>query len=581
MISSRSSKSRKSFDKESSIQASFDSNTKEIVEDFFIKLIFIRYSLLALVSHIVIIWFLIRTSDKTTPLLLPFGTFFLNHTSPVLFQVWLALSFWWTLKALNISISVLTGFLISRKRGYSMATYGFCHANLFQKLSFPAKLSVKSSARKFLSKISYIWRLQGVLIFFTPFVAIGLHGEVYHENTDMVPCLEFHDNSDLYDRGYPSIFHQFGISEVVFGTSMGHLRSQEAVDSTTFMMPPQLMAVTNKEDSIIIGNGLSVNLLTECICAGGTSVSDFESVGIDLSTATYLNSKLLSGNNLKLYNSINFTDTEIGVVSALPGSGVCSGMGVPNPKMSVCYTSISKFKTIKIKAEYMTDGHYASTVLKRVTKYKDMNIEADLSMLYQALVLQLGGLTSEITLDQTFPSSVNPIIWWTTVDIQTISPPFLSAGIETTMTILVRSAIQRSFPTKGTYCISNEVSKEFVKVAMDGMQVTLGLFITIAQLIICMISILWTIPWFLEEPPIGPAIKLAIDPMYFIIMITSNSRLVGGFTTSQETLTLWQKMDRLVRVGESRTTANDPDVGLITLDVPRMVTPFKRGKSYH
>ena len=76
--------------------------------------------------------------------------------------------------ALDSGAAALVGYLLTRKQGYSIAACGFCHADMFEKLFFAGKLSFRSTAKKFLNRMSLIWLLHMILLIFTVFSLTGV-----------------------------------------------------------------------------------------------------------------------------------------------------------------------------------------------------------------------------------------------------------------------------------------------------------------------------------------------------------------------------------------------------------------------
>ena len=71
-------------------------------------------------------------------------------------------------------MAALVGYMLTRDGGYSIAACGFCHSDMFAKLFFAGKLGFRSTAKKFLERLSYIWLVHLLLLILTVFSSTGV-----------------------------------------------------------------------------------------------------------------------------------------------------------------------------------------------------------------------------------------------------------------------------------------------------------------------------------------------------------------------------------------------------------------------
>ncbi|KAI8895295.1 hypothetical protein BC833DRAFT_529603 [Globomyces pollinis-pini] len=552
---------------------------KEVVETVPFKIWSIRYPLLSILMNSLLLVF-IETCYSKDGAFIPFGKGLLYNASPVWLLFWMFLNHLVTSYALDSGLSILIGFMMTGRKGYSIAIYGFYQANAFEKTSYVDKLSIKSILRKPLTILSYIWVLYLLAIILIPLTTIQMYSYNIYEKGEWVSCTVYIDDDNSYDRGYPTANNQFGVAEVLFGTVLGTLRSEEAVDFTSFVMSPQLMDPV-VDSSTIIGAGYSANISTVCSCSPGITSSDFEKWGLDTAAAVLLSDSVSSSPAFSLVTYLNRTEDKIGLSNVLTVRKVCGGSQSNSAIFyPTCYTEITDFRHANVLAAYMTDGTPASISIKSSDVVESLE-PANMSKLYNALNYMYGGKITSQILPSTFPSAINPLIWWTTTNTQTISPPLLSAGIETLHSILLRSSIQRYFSIKGTKCESRVISENSVTLRIGPSGHIFGLIFAGTDIFLAVLSIAMTAPWLFSKRLISPAVRIATNRLYFQLMVCSNPTLYGGFVTSFDMLDFWVKLDLMGKVGESKDTIDDEEYGKIALNKPKLVRPFQTGKLYN
>lgn len=54
--------------------------------------------------------------------------------------------------------------------------------------------------------------------------------------------------------------------------------------------------------------------------------------------------------------------------------------------------------------------------------------------------------TSSHKLPGFYPGTVNPLLWWTTPNLQVVATSLISAGLETSLSMMLRVGIMRTYP---------------------------------------------------------------------------------------------------------------------------------------
>ncbi len=143
-----------------------------------------------------------------------------------------------------------------------------------------------------------------------------------------------------------------GTGEYVFGTSLGHLRSQEDTPHTFHVFPPQLTDTCN-DGTTIVGNGFVTQIDTTCTCSNSMRPHHLIAAGVD---ATKVNQMInLSMNSTMpdtLTQHIYRTGENVTIVSFLKGTNVCGGINATSPRVPVCTTTFSNHSNALIMAEY-------------------------------------------------------------------------------------------------------------------------------------------------------------------------------------------------------------------------------------
>jgi hypothetical protein len=142
----------------------------------------------------------------------------------------------------------------------------------------------------------------------------------------------------------------------------------------------------------------------------------------------------------------------------------------------------------------------------------------NITWIYTALTNLLGESTTAIALPPTFPGTISTLLWWASEYLQSITVAFLTGGIETFWSMILRSAIQRTYATHSAECSRSDLSTDLITMTISSSGLTFGLVFCSVQLLMCMLSLLAILPWVFSEAPIYPAVRAAADSTYFNIL---------------------------------------------------------------
>jgi hypothetical protein len=375
-----------------------------------------------------------------------------------------------------------------------------------------------------------------------------------------------------------------GVAEYLFGNSIGIMRSQNDVANTTFVMSPQLIGAAD-QGSTLFGNGFIQTIFTHCTCSGSEKAEDLVIAGFD-PTVVDDAVVLLNGltRNPGLVNHLVYDESleQVNITSIYSGTAVCGGYDIEDPPVPVCFTTFSDIYHGIIEMRYMTDGTPASIAAEKAT-IRSYEEKASMKWMHFAFQALFGGNVTAFALPSTFPGAVNPLMWWTTPNMQVSSASLLEEGFETAFAMLGKVAIQRSFGAKGGKCPTSVVVHEFIvfKITQNGL--INGIIFLSIQMIMIILSFVGFLPWVIAQFPISPALRFVNDKSFFTVMMSkpSVSRYINDITPNVEKDYMWPKMDIVLRVGESVATKNDPNEGALTIDKPKAVANLSWTKAYN
>ncbi|KAJ3324754.1 hypothetical protein HDV06_006012 [Boothiomyces sp. JEL0866] len=550
---------------------------KELVEN---KFSFMKWIFIALALNIVLLIFL---QELVSPngFIVGFLGSELQLSSTVILELWMLICYLAIQKAMMSGASAYVGYLITRPQGYSLAACGFIQSDLFSKFFFASKLSFRSPSRTFLSRLSYLWVIQTLTLVLPLFSASTIAASNYYVYSGTLGCLIYTQNGQPYDRYWPSLQAEMGFAELCFGTAMGVLRSEEDVPHSTFITAPQLID-TAADGTIIVGNGYVTSISTTCKCIDTGSAANIAKGGnIPSGIASNMSSQVAGyQNNPAMVNYVAQNSSAIVISTILTGTNVCTLTDPTEIGYPLCTTTAYDHKTASISITFMTDGTPAS-IAPRKADILSTGSSSDISWLYAAYVSILEGVQTSTLLPETFKGSINPLLWWTSTNMQSVNPALLSAGIETLFAILGRAGVQRSYSHTSSRCTQSVIDSSSIVLRMSNVGYTIGIIFFTLQLAMVLLSFLGTIPWLLSKDPIYPGIRLVTDHVFFMVMINSTLVALFGVNATMDTPLIWTKFDFVVRVGEAIKTRDDPDLGNIIMDKPKFVTNFVKGKSYY
>jgi hypothetical protein len=499
----------------------------------------------------------------------------------IVFEILLLITNIFTILAMDSGCAAYFGFQMAT-RGRSMATIGFTQSHAIFKMSFANDLSLNSSVRKILNRLAFGWAIMEILKLITPLGASSVRAKDVRSDAFTVDCIEFHQTSPRpVDRQWPNLEAEIGFAELIFGKSIGRLRSQEDVTITKAVVGPQLIGVVNDGDTIV-GNGYTIDILSNCYCSSDDSAASLESVGVPQADSALFQSAAhsIQSRNIFMTNSMAkfSSNNSVVVYTAFFNTPLCGGLNTTGTP--VCTTVFSNHKNAIVQMEYMTDGTTASIAQKHV-EVREEKDDADIqTWVYFALQAILGTGVTTNPLPSQVPGMMSPILWWTTADLMAIDPALLEAGMETMFTIAFRAGMQRTYGTEGQKCVRNIVDPANTYIWMVQYGIDSSTAAVVIQLIFNIIAIFAFIPWLLSAVPAGPAIRAQQESIYFTTLLADSNlgdNLKG--LCNAPTHAIWQSLDIVVRIGESIMT-QDEDIGHITMDKPKVVRPMVNARKY-
>jgi len=552
--------------------------SREISETFSSRLYEMKWNFLSVIINALLLLWVIKLPEG---MLVPLPPSSVQKVGGVIVEIILLIANVFAIKAMDHGLEAYFGHILST-RGISMAVCGFAQTPSYLKWSYSNELSLNSSVRKSLNKLSYIWLLVEFLKLLTPFPATALRSEVVKADSGNTPCIEFNQQGQPSDRQWPTFEVEAGVAELIFGNSIGELRSQMDVNITRAVTGPQLIGAVNDGDTLA-GKGFVANLLTHCRCTTGNASTNFEKLGVTPSRVQDFMNKVnyvdATTDNLAIVNMLENLGDSINITAALIHSPLCGGFGVK--QYPVCKTTIDEHMEAIIEVQYMTDGTPAS-IAQAQSHVREVTKKANIDRwLYQSLVnIYQGDLTVQY-LPATVPGMLAPLMYWTSPDLIAIDMSMVEAGLETLYVIMMRGAIQRSYGHDGSTCIRNAEVEGVATMTMQSYGVTAAVVALVLQLIASFFSLFMFVPWLMSDCPSGPAIRAVKDNIYFTTLLADSnfSDHIRGLCNAPS-YAIWQGLDIVVRVGESIESVEE-EVGHITMDKPKLVRPMVNGRKYN
>ena len=211
---------------------------REISETFTWKLREMKWCFLALASNIALL-LTIQIFTTGEGAVLAIGTDVANTWEGIVMEILLLLTNIFTIMGMDAGVSAFFGYQLAT-RGRSMAVVGFSQASAMFKTSFANDLSLNSSVRKILNRLSFLWTIMEILKLTTPVGASSLASTPVRSDAFTVDCIAFGQDGRPVDRMWPNVDAEIGFAELIFGKSVGRLRSEEDVTITEAIIGPQV-----------------------------------------------------------------------------------------------------------------------------------------------------------------------------------------------------------------------------------------------------------------------------------------------------------------------------------------------------
>ncbi|KAJ3346756.1 hypothetical protein HDU91_006960 [Kappamyces sp. JEL0680] len=524
-----------------SVNAATINASKELTESVSHRIRRMKWALLSIICNMLLLIFI---SPMRSGVLIPLSPDTVMHIGAVIVELVLLLTNIITLMGMDDGMATMFGYWMSLKHGYSMAASGFCRTPPSSRYAFVNRLSHNSTCKKVLEYLSYLFIFVEMIKLVTPIPATALLSEpvlIKGSNTD---CVEFNQNYSQIDRGVPSFDNAVGLGELVFGTAIGQIRAEFALNHTTFMMGPQLMGSISS-NQWVVGNGLVADILTNCSCVEQSHLSYY--IG-NATVASSLRNQLLQMPNNELgtvfQTVLDNTNDTITIYNAFTGSLVCGGRNTVI--WPLCTTTVWNHRFQEVRTQYQTDGTSASIASVAIEIFNDESTEASMSWLYNAFT-SVAPSGTPIMLPPTVPGLINPILYWTTSDLVAFDISQMESGIEMMIAILLRGGIQRTYNFAGISCFVQVYAENSATIYFSDYGFYLATCIFAIQLVLGCVAAFSFYPLFTAKSPFSPAIRVMQEASYFGALLTQ-SGLQAGFPvlSSAESYTIWQALDKKV-----------------------------------
>ncbi|KAJ3215734.1 hypothetical protein HDU67_010372 [Dinochytrium kinnereticum] len=396
----------------------------------------------------------------------------------------------------------------------------------------------------------------------SPFGATSLFGQSVRFLSTPSKCIEF-EPVRIRDREWPTFNYTTGVAEFVFGTALGCMRSEGdcGFRGSNLIYGPQLLGTVNDGDTIV-GAGFQLNISASCEC-----------INIDRDNTSAL---FVASDVPAIVNAIKTLNAPFLLHSR--NVDLCGGDS--SYLLPVCSTVLTDVTDINVASSFATGGSTASISLV-VSEYigKREVQSSTIPPFANALrTIFVPGMIHE--LPSTIPGMIPTILYWTSSNLISTDPILLDAGMETTISMLLRSGIQRTFQTKANDC-PRRVSDSFRSKVHMQFSGALTMFVSGAlQLVAALFSLCCAFLWLFEKAPITPAMKTLEKPTYFSNLLCESPFAANIYGTANASRhSVWQNLDVVARIGEALDTSDDT-IGIIRMDRPKFVREFINGKMY-
>jgi hypothetical protein len=553
--------------------------SRDLQEGLFFKLKHMKKLLIALIINFLCLFYLTYMwvnggAD------LQFGGQTLVYTTGVFIEIIMHISHIASSSAFEAGLVVYFGHLLARKEGCTLVICGFVQGHSWERVRFGHNLSFKCKQRKmliYLGLVEIVHALTILLAFFTP---TQFRTELRRVDSNILPCLQYSADDLPIDRGFPTITQAFGTSERSFESAFGLLRSgDDSLDYTTFAMSPQALEST-VDGSFIFGPGITHRISTKCRCSTDM-IEDLLNAEVGPQFTEYFSENIRTYfAEIGMINSVEFDGDKILISTAITGTAMCGSKENIVSPVSVCKTTISHARNSTLSVLYMSDGRSNLAVPKKVS-IKSEGSSISIEPMYRGF-LSLMEERSTLLLPSLYPGALNPLVGYSSPNMQALSPALLEAGMESTFSVISKLVIQRTYRTKGVMCQQSVFSETDVHINISSLGFITGMLFAVIELSFTLFSVGFYYFWLVAEYPIYPAILLVESSIYFTAML-GKSRFVKGLEEGvfkSISAEIWYQLDSTARIGESIYTLEDPDYGDIILDKPKLVSHLTKTKSY-
>ena len=369
---------------------------KQITDTGVRKLMFMKWVFISTILHVCYIVFLSLLHSKDG-WYLPFDPYTFKYAGPLALQTLALVCYVANDIALTDAMSGFAGYLMTRKEGYSIAICGFVHGSIADKLRYAGRLSFRSTAKNFLSKISLIWLFHSMLLVLTLIASTAITTSGSRVLGKKLMCLQYSQDQKPIDRGLPTLVNEMGVAELMDGTALGHLSTNAGKkDGSTkyseHILPPQLTEDC-KDGSYIFGHGFITDVLSKCTCAASSSRADLIAAGVNSTQATEVSNYLVANAgisgmvtalNMPVYDAINLT-------VILSGTNLCGGINLTHPAVPVCHTKIWDHRDGTMYVTYKADA-FMSSIVQQKSEMVYVDHLSDLPYLHTSLKILLGNV---------------------------------------------------------------------------------------------------------------------------------------------------------------------------------------------
>ncbi|KAJ3318439.1 hypothetical protein HDV06_000469 [Boothiomyces sp. JEL0866] len=485
--------------------------------------------------------------------------------------------------ALTQTLSIYYALKLTSKRGFSLSGCVFLQCSTFEKYQYTKSLSLNSVSRRELEKATILFILLDLMNLLSFATSIGIYSEDLRSQGKSVKCLNLVEAGAMIDKEFPTLEYAMGTAKYSFSQALGDFRADYSNTNTNqnnysqFLLPPILLDSVNNHQQIT-GNGQSVKITSDCICVNSADYAKFQLfTGLNYT----IFAKLTEGYQAAIpqygltSHSLHLNDY-IEIVSSLSGPRFCSGDQSSN--MPICLTKMYDYYKAVVAIEVTSDGTSASISTTNTSLVENV-AKGDLNWLYFAVTTVITNETQ--ILPQQSTGIINPLLKWGTTDLEGISPSLINEGMEILFAHAIKVGIQRTFKPSGELCNSEVISSQYATLYIALPSYIFGQLMSAIIVLLSLIQMVVCAMWYREKAPIFPAIRLAKEKGYFSLMVNNCAVFENADDLcNSENFTIWQGLDKTVRVGEDMGTVSDPITGNIIISKPRLVRPLVNGRYY-